>query len=131
MLRSFILFLLFVLVGIPVITSTLIWLEDRYRNGALYAFCDELPINNAYAPLKRQIFTAGCYIKSACHPGEYNVSMELSAYEVTSLYHCNKPRVLRPDRALASWIKEKTEDPARFRYPVHKAPESLEVAEKG
>lgn len=119
------------LVGLPTITATLIWAEDRYRNGALYAFCDELPINNAYAPLKRQIFTSGCYIRSACPAGEYLVSMELSAYEVSSLYHCQKPRVLRPDRALIQFIEEKTAEPERFRFPVYNEPETLELAEQG
>lgn len=128
--RTSAMLILTAIVGVPVLVYTLVWLEDQYSNGSLYALCDDLPIANLeYTPLRNQIFTSGCYIESACHAGEYNVSMELSIYEVQTLAHCGRERVLRPDRAFVRAIQNLNYKPEPMRIPTHTEPETLEVAE--
>lgn len=98
---------------------TLIWGYDQLRHGSLYAMCDELPVGAEFVPLKRQIFMDGCYTPSVCRPDHYRTSKALVRYEITSLQHCLKPRVLRPDRAVRRFVYNLTRPEPKPQLPEY------------
>lgn len=91
---------------LPLVFMTLIWGNDQYRHGSLYAMCDRMPIGREFVPLRREVFQHGCYTKSICDDDIFTVSQVLARYEVISLKHCLRDRTQRPDKAIIRFIRE-------------------------
>lgn len=105
---------------LPLLLMTAFWMNDQYRHGSLYEFCDQLPVSREYIPLQREVFMHGCYTRSVCPNDLYTVSMVLSRYEVISLKECLRPRVQRPDRAIRGFVRDLSKPEPKPQLPEYK-----------